>query len=94
MFLEKQHLKPMSASRRRMRGDENHQCPVYEPVYAAYDFVTGTGLRQGIRSRIDIDYSRYLTGMHPDKVDQYLESPHGWCEKPLVDLFVSYAFEH
>ena len=79
----------MSAARRRMRREENHQCPVYEPNLAGYDWYTDTGLTQGIRSRTDIDYARYLTGMGPEKIDAYLASPDGWCETPQYDLFVS-----
>lgn len=72
-----------------MRREENHQCPVYEPVFAAYDWDTDTGLTQGIRSRADVDYARHLTGMNPEKIDTYLASPDGWCEVPRVELYVS-----
>lgn len=89
LFLEKDLLKPISAARRRMRREENHQCPVYEPVLTAYDWHTDTGLTQGIRSRADVDYARHLTGMNPEKIDTYLASPDGWCETPHVELFVS-----
>ncbi|KZP32890.1 glycoside hydrolase family 47 protein [Athelia psychrophila] len=91
LFLEKDKLKPISAARRRMRREENHQCPVYEPVFAAYDWDTDTGLTQGIRSRADVDYARHLTGMNPEKIDTYLASPDGWCEVPRVELY-SYDF--
>ena len=87
LFLPKELLKPMSPARRRMRRDENHQCPVYEPPY---NWKSRTGLTQGIRSRVDVDYARYLTGMLPEKADVYLASPDGWCEKPHVDVFVSF----
>jgi mannosidase alpha-like ER degradation enhancer 1 len=86
MFLPKELLKPMSSARRRMRREENHQCPSYQPVLSSY----GTGLTLGIRSRVDVDYARYLTGMLPERADEYLASPGGWCEKPQVDLFVSF----
>lgn len=89
LFLEKELLKPISPARRLMRREENHQCPAYEPVLAGYDWVTDTGLTQGIRSRTDVDYARYLTGMAPEKADAYVASPDGWCETPHVDLFVS-----
>lgn len=72
-----------------MRREESHQCPAYEPVYSVFDWESGTGLTQGIRSRADVDYARYLTGMLPEKADEYLTSYDGWCEKPHVDLFVS-----
>lgn len=94
MFLPKEHLKPMSKSRRRMRREENNQCPVYVPVYAAYDYVSGSGLIQGIRSRTDIDYARHLTGMLPEKADEYLFSPDGWCETPQVDIFVRISLQN
>ena len=89
MFLPKELLKPMPPARRRMRREENHQCPVYKPVLSSYHWNGGTGLTQGIRSRVDVDYARYLTGMLPEKADVYLASPDGWCERPQVDLFVS-----
>ena len=91
MFLPKELLKPMSPARRRMRREENHQCPAYQPAMS-YDWNSGTGLTQGIRSRVDVDYARFLTGMLPEKADVYLASPNGWCEKPQVDLFVSIYF--
>lgn len=92
LSLPKELLKPMSPARRRMRREENHQCPAYEPVYAAYDLKSGTGLIQGVRSRIDVDYARHLTHMGPEKADEYLATPYGWCEMPHVDLFVSRRF--
>jgi ER degradation enhancer, mannosidase alpha-like 1 len=79
----------MPPARRRMRREENHQCPVYKPVLSSYHWNGGAGLTQGIRSRVDVDYARYLTSMLPEKADVYLASPDGWCEKPQVDLFVS-----
>jgi mannosidase alpha-like ER degradation enhancer 1 len=89
LFLPKELLKPISPTRRRMRREENHQCPTYEPVLSSKAGNSGTGLTQGIRSRFDVDYARYLTGMLPEKADVYLASPDGWCEKPQVDVFVS-----
>lgn len=94
MYLPREYLKPMSESRRRMRREENNQCPAYVPVYAAYDWQSGSGLIQGIRSRTDIDYARYLTGMAPEKADEYLASPDGWCETPQMDVFVRTAFHN
>lgn len=88
LFLSREFLKPMSPARRRMRREENHQCPAYERVLS-YDWSSGRGLTQGIRSRTDVDYARFLTGMLPEKADIYLASPDGWCERPHVDLFVS-----
>jgi mannosidase alpha-like ER degradation enhancer 1 len=81
----------MSASRRRMRQEEKHWCPVYHPFLSAYNaWDRETGLVQGIRSRSDVDYVRELVAFHPQEADKNLWSPNGWCEMPLVDLFVSF----
>jgi ER degradation enhancer, mannosidase alpha-like 1 len=49
----------------------------------------GGGLVQGVKSRPDVDYARVLVGILPGDEDQYVWEPHGWCEMPDVDLFVS-----
>jgi hypothetical protein len=49
-----------------------------------------TGLVQGIRSHVDLDYSRELVALLPEKADENLWSPYGWCEKPKVDIPVGY----
>jgi ER degradation enhancer, mannosidase alpha-like 1 len=84
------YLRPMSAARRKLRREERHQCPVYRPVIGVYDTLENeTGLVQGIRSRGDVDYARELVALLPSATDEDAWSPNGWCDKPLVDLFVS-----
>lgn len=91
LSLGRQHLKPISASRRKLRHIDNHQCPVYLP------FVQGANLRghqldglvRGIQSRPDFEYARSLVGFAPPQKDIVTWSPSGWCERPHVDLFVS-----
>lgn len=82
-------LVPVSPARRLMRGSEQHTCPVPIPVYAAYDWVTETGLIQSVRARPDVDFARYLGGMAAQPADEYLYTPDGWCIAPKVELFVS-----
>ncbi|KAG5716543.1 ER degradation-enhancing alpha-mannosidase-like protein 1 [Termitomyces sp. T112] len=88
LSLGRQHLKPISASRRRLRHIDNHQCPVYRP------FIQGSnrrdqvdGLVRGIQSRPDFEYARSLVGLTPPQKDIDTWSPSGWCERPHVDLF-------
>ena len=87
MMLSRRYQRPMSPARRKMRKDENHACPAYKPVLAAYD--GRSGLVQGVKSRPDADFARELVDLLPDDGDQYVWEPHGWCEKPSVDIFVS-----
>ena len=95
LSLSPEHLRPMSAARRRMRREEKHWCPIYTPVHGAYDDSgREAGLVQGIRSRNDVDYARELVALYPQEADQELWSPNGWCETPLVDLFVSSLILH
>jgi ER degradation enhancer, mannosidase alpha-like 1 len=87
--LDREHLKPLSSFRRKLRGAENHQCPAYQSIIHAFDsWENQTGLSQGIRSRHDFDYSRELMSLLPQEADEYIWSPNGWCEKPRVELFV------
>jgi ER degradation enhancer, mannosidase alpha-like 1 len=80
----------MSSARRRMRNAENHTCPAYKPVLAAQArWDSEIGLVQGIKSRPDVDYVRELAGILPGPEDERAWEPHGSCEKPQVDQFVS-----
>ncbi|KAG6895527.1 hypothetical protein C0992_000833 [Termitomyces sp. T32_za158] len=88
LSLGRQHLKPISAARRKLHYIDNHQCPVYRP------FAQGTNLRghqdglvRGIQSRPDFEYARSLVGFSPPQKDVVTWSPSGWCERPHVDLF-------
>ncbi|KAG6813486.1 hypothetical protein H0H92_010511 [Tricholoma furcatifolium] len=84
LYLDQTHLKPMSASRRKMRHIDNHQCPVYQPFTSHNQ---RNGLVKGIQSRPDYEYARSLVGLMPPQKDIDAWSPNGWCERPHVDLF-------
>ncbi|KAG1753952.1 glycoside hydrolase family 47 protein [Suillus paluster] len=87
LSLPKEVLKPMSRVRRKMRGDENHQCPLYEPVQDPSPDGTIDGLIRGVGSRADVEYARYLVGLRPQPLDEHHWSPDGWCTVPQVDLY-------
>ncbi|KAF5388298.1 hypothetical protein D9615_000341 [Tricholomella constricta] len=88
LSLDKQHLRPMSATRRKLRHIDNHQCPAYKPFLHVPDKRgEGTGLVQGIQYRPDVEYARLLVGLTPTQSDINAWSPYGWCEKPHVDLY-------
>ncbi|PFH51443.1 glycoside hydrolase family 47 protein [Amanita thiersii Skay4041] len=92
LTLGRQHMKPVSPARRRMRRKEAHQCPVYSPFVNILSRGSGnSGLTQGIRSHNYVDYARELVGLLPDETDNRTWSHTGWCEKPQLDIF-SYDF--
>lgn len=74
-------MKPRSSAKKRMRNIEDHSCPAYRPF-------TRTGLVQGVRSRVDVDYARHLVGLSPNSGDQAHWSPNGWCERPKINPYV------
>ncbi|KAH7916186.1 glycoside hydrolase family 47 protein [Hygrophoropsis aurantiaca] len=84
-------LKPMSSARRKMRRLENHQCPAYESTRTFHFDYPWDGLIQGVGSREDVDYARYLIGLRPQPLDELQWSSYGWCAIPRVDLY-SYDF--
>ncbi|KAF9534836.1 alpha mannosidase-like protein [Crepidotus variabilis] len=91
LSLEKEHLKPVPAVRRRMRKLEDHQCPAYRPSTLANEHsTTRPGLTVGVRSRADVDYPHHLTGTTHSVNDERYWHSDGWCEKPKVD---PYSFE-
>ncbi|KAG2135913.1 glycoside hydrolase family 47 protein [Suillus bovinus] len=87
LSLPREVLKPMSRIRRKMRGEENHQCPLYEPVQDLLPDGTISGLIRGVGSRADVDYARYLVGLRSQALDEHHWSPDGWCAIPEVDLY-------
>ncbi|RDB22490.1 ER degradation-enhancing alpha-mannosidase-like protein 1 [Hypsizygus marmoreus] len=90
--LGQEHLRPMSASRRKIGSIDTHQCPVYKPFVQVHDnHGEGTGLVKGVPYRGDVEYARHLVGLAPTQSDINTWSPYGWCEKPRADLF-SYDF--
>ncbi|KAL4075930.1 glycoside hydrolase family 47 protein [Scleroderma citrinum] len=91
LTLPRDVLKPMSPSRRRMRGEENHQCPVYQPFRGSQTAGLGHGLVRGVGWRPDVEYARHLIGSKPQASDERYWSLDGWCEVPHADLF-SYDF--
>lgn len=89
LTLGREHLKPISASRRKMRNIENHQCPAYQPLIGTFG-KNRTGLVMGVRSRSDVDYARKLVDLAADDADKEAWSADGWCQKPKMKLFVSF----
>jgi mannosidase alpha-like ER degradation enhancer 1 len=69
---------------------EQLSCPVYLPPMTGYGSKNRTGLIQGVRSHVDIDYSRELVALFPEKKEEILWSPSGWCERPKVDIPVGH----
>lgn len=92
LTLENKHLKPLSESRRRLRGAENLQCPAYSPPMLLSQGGQ-SGLRGGIRSRADVDYARLLVGGTPNDADRAAWSPNGYCDVPKGELYVSHFLE-
>lgn len=74
-----EHVRPVSAARRKLRGVDGHQC------YKSSE----TGLVGGILSRPDVDYSRHLVALNASEKESYFSHPHGVCSRPKVELFVS-----
>jgi mannosidase alpha-like ER degradation enhancer 1 len=83
LFLGREHLKTPSSTCEGIPFDMQ-LCPAYRPRVAGND----TRLLQGIRSHVDIDYSRELVALLPERAEQELWSPNGWCEKPKTDVVV------
>ena len=80
-----------SPTKMEMRNIEDHVCPAYSPftgIFKNDKQNQQTGLVQGVRSRVDVDYGRHLVGLSPNSADQAHWSPNGWCEKPRVELYV------
>ncbi|KAG6918936.1 hypothetical protein DXG01_010591 [Tephrocybe rancida] len=76
LSLGQQHLKPTSASRRKLRHIDNHQCPAYRPfVHISDKRGFGNGLIQGIQSRPDFEYARSLVGLVAPQKDIDVWSP-------------------
>ncbi|KAL0573920.1 hypothetical protein V5O48_008040 [Marasmius crinis-equi] len=92
LTLGREHLKPVSAARRKLRKIENHQCPAYEPfAFRSSGSASAPGLTVGVRGRADADYSRELVSLDASDLDGRYWSPDGWCERPKPELY-SYDF--
>ncbi|KAI6151993.1 glycoside hydrolase family 47 protein [Pisolithus tinctorius] len=91
LTLPKHALRPMSSARRRMRREESHQCPAYEPFQISQPSQKANGLISGVGSRHDAEYARHLIGLIPQSSDEHYWSPDGWCAVPYTDLY-SYNF--
>ena len=89
-------MKPKSPNIRKSRNVDDHRCPAYNPFTGIFKNpnkqTQGTGLVQGVRSRVDVDYGRLLVGLSPNSADQVHWSPNGWCERPRVEPYVSTFF--
>lgn len=93
LSLDRDHTRPMPASRKKMRPVNDRQCPTYKPFIEVRDNDSAdTGLVRGIRSRSDYDYARKLVGVHASSSEIDAWSANGWCEKPAVENFVSLWF--
>lgn len=91
LTLPRHVLRPMSPARRRMRREESHQCPAYQPFRAPHSSQEADGLIRGVGSRYDTEYARHLIGLKPQSSDELYWSPDGWCAVPYTDLY-SYNF--
>lgn len=88
--LDKKHMKPVSAARRKMRKVDAHQCPAYFGPKPTLHHEQGfEGPFQGIQSLEYLDYARELVALPPDESDESMWNPSGWCERPKTELFVS-----
>ncbi|KDQ64850.1 glycoside hydrolase family 47 protein [Jaapia argillacea MUCL 33604] len=88
LTLETHQVRPISEARRKLRRSETLLCPAYHQPIIAYDHVErDSGLIGGIRSRVDMDYARELTGTLATEQDTRQWSPDGWCELPNLDLY-------
>lgn len=93
LTLAPEHIKPLSAARKKLRRVENHQCPAYQaPVLVWDDWDVETGMHGGIRDRADIDYARELVGRASSEHEKALWTPDGWCLIPKHELYVSPSF--
>ena len=89
-MLDRKHMKPLSAARRKMRKVNAHQCPAYVgPKRLPQPGRSAIGPVQGIRTLEYLDYARELVDLPPDETDQSIWNPGGWCERPRLDIFVS-----
>ena len=86
LSLDNKHLIHQSHSQLGVTS-RNNQCLPYIPTTTGRD--RETGLTQGIRSHVDLDYSRELVALLPDALERSTWSIHGWCEQPKVDVPVS-----
>ncbi|PVF93371.1 hypothetical protein CPB86DRAFT_715665 [Serendipita vermifera] len=95
LTLNSTHIRPMSPTRRSSRQYENLTCPAIEEPAIYPGGLRPPPLSHGIRSRVDYDFARTLTGLPRDgdaaKQDAFWSTPYGTCEKPKVELF-SYEF--
>lgn len=93
-MLDRKHMKPLSATRRKMRKVNAHQCPAYVgPKRLSHHGQSVMSPVQGIRSLEYLDYARELVDLPPDETDQSIWNPEGWCERPRMDIFVSACSE-
>ncbi|KAF9263487.1 alpha mannosidase-like protein, partial [Marasmius fiardii PR-910] len=93
LTLGREHLKPISAARRKLRKIEKHQCPSYEPFKASGGSGprAKAGLVMGVRGRPYVDYSRELVALDASDLDGQFWSTEGRCERPKPELY-SYDF--
>lgn len=92
LSLDREHIRPLSTVRRKLRRVENLQCPAYRrPVHVYDNWDAQTGLVAGIMSRPDIDYVRSLVGTAATREDEKSWSQDGWCEAPKLDLYVRHS---
>ncbi|KZS97985.1 hypothetical protein SISNIDRAFT_405596 [Sistotremastrum niveocremeum HHB9708] len=96
LTLNSTHLKPLSEIRRKMRGVEHQECPVYETHHEPPFTDPTDGLATGIRGRGDAEWARHLViGNLAPKFKDFIEgsdspywSENGWCEVPrAVDVY-------
>ena len=86
--MDRGHERPMSTIRRKLRGVEHPQCPIYEAPTLGSDS-PAIGLTAGIVSRPDIDYARQVIGANPSPMEVQAWSEDGICKVPTATLYVS-----
>lgn len=97
--LPQRHLKQASVTSRYLRQKEQNFCPVYQPTRNPPDVFLGEGygLIQSVRSRPDMDFGRFITGLDLSVVTS-LDAPwwdlSGWCAVPQAEEYVSTSVSH
>jgi len=91
LSLGREHLKTLSSTHQNASSGGD-RCLAYSSAKTTQKSLANkTGLIQGMRSHIDLDYSRELVALLPDGAEKDSWSPHGWCEKPEVDVPVGHS---
>jgi hypothetical protein len=89
IMMDKEQIRPISPSRRKIRGPDRSQCPAYQTWLSVKDHQNPDhGLTGGIWQRPDMDYARTLVNAPHVASDAKHWSVEGWCAVPPVQLYV------